>query len=598
LAGEQQLSLQTKTLGRYRILGELGRGAMGAVYRAADPFIDREVAIKTLLPNLPAEIMREVRERFLREARSAGRLTHPNIVTIFDVGEHNGIGYIAMELLEGQSLAQIMREPQRIAFDAVADIAAQVADALDHAQRFQIVHRDIKPANVMVLPSGRCKLMDFGVAYVPTSTMTQTGAALGSPRYMSPEQVTGVPVDGRSDIFSLGVVLYEMLARVNPFERPGDTTPFPVMHRIAGEAHKPLREVDPKIPSAFDRILDRALAKKPEKRYQRAAEMANDLRRAMPETPARESASEKTVFIGGRPIALDSTKTDIRNQLIDDLEDFAKRVDDEQAAEMRAADAEALRKQKELMEWGAAEERKREEFEAMRTGTLNAPDLARAHNTRRGAVFDALRKQAEAKPRQPDRSADIAKARAELDQHMRAAYHYLYEFGKEINSIGPTSGKPYEFLYVGRMPSVTLSDARVENRVKYLEGKDCYDHIMVRFKVTPDPAHKTTLLGEDISRGEQYLRSLRADFETRVQAKNDFGKPTRAFFTVKGKLPCEIDIRADYDKMAVNFELTNVRRLGRTQCRAGISELKDLADELARYVLGVDEDFEKVLRRK
>jgi hypothetical protein len=370
------------------------------------------------------------------------------------------------------------------------------------------------------------------------------------------------------------------------------------MHRIAGERHKPLRDIDPKIPPAFDRVLDRALAKKPENRYQRAAEMANDLRRAMPETPARESAAEKTVFIGGRPVALDSTKTDIRNQLIDDLEDFAKRVDAEQAAEMRAAEAEALRKQKELMEWGAAEERKREQFEALRTGTLYPSELAAAQNARRGAAFDALRKQAEAKPRKPESRADIAKARTELDQHMRAAYHYLYEFGKEINAVGPTSGKPYEFLYVGRMPSVTLSDARVENRVKYLEGKDYYDHIMVRFKVTPEPAHKTTLLGEDISRGEQYLRSVRADFETRVQAKNDFGKPTRALFTVKGKLPCEIDIRADYDKMVVNFELTNVRRLGRTLCRARISELKDLVDELARWVLGVDDEFEKVLRRK
>ena len=203
--------MNQKTLGRYRIVGELGRGAMGAVYRALDPVIDREVAIKTLLPNLPPEVLQEVRERFIREARSAGRLSHPNIVTIFDVGEQDGMAYIAMELLEGHSLQQILKHPQRLAFNTIANLIAQVADALDLAQRYQIVHRDVKPANIMVDSSGRVKLMDFGVAYVPSSTMTQTGTALGSPRYMSPEQVLGQPIDPRSDIFSLGVVLYELL---------------------------------------------------------------------------------------------------------------------------------------------------------------------------------------------------------------------------------------------------------------------------------------------------------------------------------------------------------------------------------------------------
>jgi serine/threonine-protein kinase len=252
---------------------------MGAVYRALDPLIEREVAIKTLLPNLPEDVMAEVRERFLREARSAGRLNHPNIVTIFDVGEQDGMAYIAMELLEGRSLQRILRESGRLAYDLVADIAAQVADALDFAQRSSIVHRDVKPANVMIDPMERAKLMDFGVAYVPSSTMTQAGTSLGSPRYMSPEQVMGMPVDPRADIFSLGVVLYEMLARRTPFENAGDTTVFPLMNRIAAAPHLPLRQVDPRIPEAFERIVDPALAKKPAERYQRAGEMAAELRR-------------------------------------------------------------------------------------------------------------------------------------------------------------------------------------------------------------------------------------------------------------------------------------------------------------------------------
>src|SRR5712671_4039650 len=243
--GDSEISVIKKTLGGYKVIGELGRGAMGAVYRAVDPLIEREVAIKTLLPNLPEDVMSEVRERFIRE---------------------------------GRSLQQILRGQERITFQVIAELAAQVAEALDVAQRFKIVHRDVKPANIMVDPSWRAKLTDFGVAHLDSSSMTQTGAALGSPKYMSPEQVLGVPLDPRSDLFSLGVVLYEMLTRRTPFERPNDTTVFPMMHRIAGEAHIPLRQVDPSIPQAFEHILVRALAKKPEQRYQRGAEMAADLR--------------------------------------------------------------------------------------------------------------------------------------------------------------------------------------------------------------------------------------------------------------------------------------------------------------------------------
>ena len=266
-----------KTFGRYRILEEIGSGAMGTVYRALDPLIEREVAIKTLHANLPGEVMREVRERFLREAKSAGRLNHPNVVTVYDVGEQGGEAYIAMEFLEGRSLQRIMRT-EHLSFRAIAELVAQIALGLDHAREFNIVHRDVKPANIVVSSSGRAKLTDFGVAYVPSSAMTQTGATIGSPKYMSPEQVLGQPVDPRTDIFCLGAVLYEMLTGTTPFERPGESGVFGVMARITGEPHRPAREVNPEVPEAFERILDKALAKKPEDRYTRAGDMANDLR--------------------------------------------------------------------------------------------------------------------------------------------------------------------------------------------------------------------------------------------------------------------------------------------------------------------------------
>src|SRR5688572_30094113 len=332
-----------KTLGRYKIVGELGRGAMGAVYRALDPLIDREVAIKTLLPNLPTDVMLEVRARFLREARSAGRLSHPNIVTIFDVGEHEGVAYIAMELLNGHSLLEILKHPQRLAFNTIANLIAQVGDALDMAHQQKIVHRDVKPANIMVDHTGRAKLTDFGVAYVPSSTMTQEGNTLGSPRYMSPEQVTGQALDARSDIFSLGVVLYELLTKRTPFEHEGDTTVFALMNRIASTPHPPLRALDRSIPQAFEHIVNRALAKQPAGRYARASEMARELRdfhslqrRPAAAPPAAAQEADDTVPLDD-PRAEQAAGDAVRTQLISDIDRFVEQYDREEQVRVKQA---------------------------------------------------------------------------------------------------------------------------------------------------------------------------------------------------------------------------------------------------------------------
>jgi hypothetical protein len=579
--------VQHEKLGRYRILGELGRGAMGAVYRAVDPLIEREVAIKTLLQDLAPEILDEVRERFLREARSAGRLNHPNIVTIFDVGEDAGIAYIAMELLEGRSLQQMMCTQPRLPLGTAADIAAQVADALDHAQQYRIVHRDVKPANVMVAPSGRCKLTDFGIAYVPTSSMTQTGAALGSPKYMSPEQVAGVPVDGRADLFSLGVVLYEMLTGRNPFVRDGDTTPLPVMHRISVEPHAPLRSLDPGIPEPFERILRRALAKKAQDRYARAGEMADELRRAAREATAVGTAYDKTAKVDAVATTYEKTVKlqSAHDSLLDDLDAFAKRVDEEQQAQLRAAEAERERREQERARWAAEEERKRAAVQAERAAQSTAQAAAR-----RPSALDALRKQAEVRTRREDPAVARAKAQEALDVELRAAYRYLAEFASEVNSVGPQASGPYDILYLGRVP-VSLSDAWVDSRPRRIAGRDCYDHVYLRYRVNPEPPARVTIFGADIARCEQMLKSLGGDYVLQVESRTDFGEPRRATFTVKGKLLCEIDMQADYEGLSVAVELVNVRRPGRRKVTVPAEKFKDVGDELARYMLMVDDDF-------
>ncbi len=262
-------------LGRYRITSELGQGAMGVVYKAEDPVIERPVAIKTIKLDLSKAELANFEARFYREAKSAGRLNHPNIVTIYDVGKSDNMAYMAMEFLEGQALRDILDAHTALAIDKIADIAAQVADGLAYAHENGIVHRDIKPANIMIVRDGVAKITDFGIAQMPTGSRTLAGTVLGSPKYMAPEQVVGQQVDGRSDIFSLGVVMYEMLTGESPFD--GDNISA-IMYRIINETPPSPKTLNPRVPDGFDYIVAKALAKHPDDRYQDAAELAHDLR--------------------------------------------------------------------------------------------------------------------------------------------------------------------------------------------------------------------------------------------------------------------------------------------------------------------------------
>ena len=265
-------------LGRHEIIEVLGRGTMGVVYRARDPEIDREVAIKTIdMQGLTRDQRDEYEARFRSEARAAGQLNHPNVVTIHDVGRSGDVAYIAMELVQGRDLSRLIASDQRLSMDAVLDIAIQVALGLDYAGRHGIVHRDIKPSNIMLLDDGRIKIVDFGIARMAAAPMnTLDGAGmLGSPSYMSPEQVMGRPVDSRSDIFSLGIVLHELLTGTHPYT--GESV-HAILYQIANEEAQRPSAVRAEVPDMLDPIIARCLAKEPEARYQHAGELADDLR--------------------------------------------------------------------------------------------------------------------------------------------------------------------------------------------------------------------------------------------------------------------------------------------------------------------------------
>ncbi|MCM2326384.1 MAG: serine/threonine protein kinase [Lysobacter sp.] len=253
---------------------------MGVVYLGKDPKIGRTVAIKTmaLSAEFEGDELQEAKERFFREAETAGRLTHPNIVTIYDAGEEHDLAYIAMEFLKGKDLVPYVKQPNLLPADRVLSIVERVADALGYAHSMGVVHRDIKPANIMYEPeSDTAKVTDFGIARITDSSRTKTGMVLGTPSYMSPEQLAGKKIDGRSDLFSLGVTLFQMLCGRLPFEGESMTQ---LMFAIASNPHPRIREINPDLPPWIDAIIDKALAKDFNQRYQTGQEFAEAIRQA------------------------------------------------------------------------------------------------------------------------------------------------------------------------------------------------------------------------------------------------------------------------------------------------------------------------------
>ena len=269
-------SVERPTLGRYELVEELGRGAMGIVYKGVDPKINRTVAIKTVhFDNVDETMLAQVKERFFREAQAAGALTHSNILTIYDSGEEMDVAWIATEFLAGKDLEGFCKKGNLLSWSKVLETCARVADALAYAHKNGVIHRGITPSNIMLIPSGDVKVTDFGIARVVSSSQTKTGMVLAIPSYMSPEQVAGKKVDGRSDLFSLGVVLYELLTGERPFQGDSFAT---IMFHITSSPPLPMTDFVPKLPPIFQKLVEKALAKDPAQRFQTGEDFSKTLR--------------------------------------------------------------------------------------------------------------------------------------------------------------------------------------------------------------------------------------------------------------------------------------------------------------------------------
>lgn len=295
--------LEPRTIGRYELVSELGRGAMGVVYKATDPVLGRSVAIKTINMALERGGMENYEARFYQEARAAGGLNHPSIVTIYDVGKNGDVAYMAMEFVEGVELRDLLAPGRPLPIAQALSIAAQVAEGLAYAHERGIVHRDVKPPNIMVTPAGGVKIADFGIARMRASeSLTQTGMMLGSPKYMSPEHVLGKRADQRGDIFSLGIILYEMLTGSAPFSGENVTA---LMYQIVNLTPPAPSLRNREVPELLDYVVAKMLAKSLEERYQSASELASDLRECERQlaAPGGADPAQRELFsltLGGR----------------------------------------------------------------------------------------------------------------------------------------------------------------------------------------------------------------------------------------------------------------------------------------------------------
>ena len=283
-----------KQLGKYKVVEVIGKGAMGVVYKGYDPVLERSVALKTVRKELVDEKLAEqIIARFKNEALASGRLNHPAIVGIYDYGENKQLAYIAMEYVQGRGLRDFLARQERFGLQDVMSIMSRLLDALHYAHEHGVVHRDIKPQNIIMTPDGRLKVADFGIARIDRSNLTQVGSIMGTPAYMSPEQYAGQQVDRRSDVFSCGVVLYELLTGVKPFEGPTETVGYKICH----EPHRNPSEINPQgVPEVFDAILGKALAKKSDDRYASAREFAEALAKGFESRGGAPLPTEATIL--------------------------------------------------------------------------------------------------------------------------------------------------------------------------------------------------------------------------------------------------------------------------------------------------------------
>jgi len=539
---------RVRTLGRYVLQEEIGRGSMGTVFKASDPMIERTVAIKTINALQIQDGSVEPRRRFLREAKAAGRLSHPCIVTIYDVGEFEDTAYIVMELLEGRALKDILDRGERIALATAVQIVLQTADALGFAHRQGVVHRDIKPGNLMLTKQGLVKITDFGIARIDQMSRTRTGVVIGSPRYMSPEQVSGKKADGRSDVFSLGIVLYELLTGVAPFDAPRPEDFLTLMQNIVSKRPEPASRLNPAVPATLDAVIERALRKDPDERYATADLLAKDLR---------------DVLLGA--LKSNESKSDI--------------------AALAATDDLVM---PEFDLFAATEPT---------NGERRAPAAAKpAAPAPKGGtgLLERLKNQAEAL--ENEGSTDELRAQTlmlalDIERKMRAGFAFCEELVRYLGIVKPEIAHEYALEGVGIFARPKLADAFVDSKLRRADGRPWMDMITLTV-VSVSP---TTLRCERKGGDAQPLIDRLTAANLRYTTEDANGGAT---LEIAGEITIYARVMADRERGRLAFLCKNVAQFGAQNIVLdGRTARDNVFEEFANYLLGQPNQFLEIAGR-
>jgi Protein kinase domain len=538
-----------RSIGRYVLDEELGRGSMGTVFRASDPLIERSVAIKTVDLGKLDDGTLQPRLRFLREAKAAGRLSHPGIVTVHDVGELEDVAFIVMELVEGRSVKDVLDRGDGIPLPVALDIVRQAAEALDFAHRHGVVHRDVKPGNLMLTRQGMVKITDFGIARVDQTARTRTGILVGSPGYMSPEQLMGKAVDGRSDVFSLGAVLYELATGRGPFDAEHREDVLALMNNITNRPHEPASRLNPKVPGSLDAIVDRALAKKPADRYESAGKMAAELR-ALADWEVRPVAGEP---------------------------DIAK----------LAANPDLVMPEFDLFAAPAAAAPTATATVPVRKPGRPKPASAQAAD----GLLARLRQEAEqieVTGGQDDTVTASLMRRFDVERRMRTGLDFYQQLVRYLGIVKPEISHLYWLDGVGGFVGLKVADAFVDSRMRRDQGRPWLETVML----TVVAIAPTTLQVECAPGETQVMMNRLATANLRYQTGDRPDAGAAAALNIAGEVTMHVRIMADRDRGRIAFLCRNVAQFGPSNFVVDAGAVPDtLFEEFANYLLGQPSKF-------
>jgi serine/threonine protein kinase len=598
-------------LGKYQIERVLGKGAMGVVFGAFDPTVARKVAIKTIRKDLLSDDGEDgdILERFNREARAAARLNHPNVVTIYELGEDNDLAYIAMEFIVGESLQDITTRQGRLPVVDAIRVANQLLDALDYAHQHNVIHRDIKPANIMIDTKGLLKVTDFGIARIDASELTQLGTVMGSPSYMAPEQIKGLVVDGRADLFSAAVVLFEILTGQRPFTGSIAT----VMDKVVNAPHPRPSTLNLALPDTFNGLFDRALAKQPSNRFGTGKEFREALRVAALAIPSRSSGSDSDTLVEDFATPLDTpvdapifsmqfSKEElglsaVKEKLSQEIEAFSQAFDPEVLKKLEQENA------REKVHWGVKFPELTTWVDGVHATAEEEQKLATALPVpgpeNEGGLLQRLKREASAKQALDGQRASLhIRQKRRISESLQTSYHYLREFCESLNILKPVRPCTYSILNVLRIESPPWQTGSADFRET--SDSTCgqlFDQVTVRLRLGQ---------GEEISierENPSHMIVRNSLFDNNItfkeaEVRNERHHTILTRFTITCDVKVEVRLVADYERGDIRFVQKNLQRFGSSEFRFMPEMLtQEALEELANLLLGQESRFEAMCRQ-